>query len=114
MLPDFHEKAKMFFTNAIVLNRSSCSPEFTEVFEAKNYVLKYIELAEMQEKIINLLKDALEDFKLGHDHAPNLEHTRALGESYGWCDICSTRVSWGLGYAELALEQIQKLENSLK
>lgn len=48
---------------------------------------------------------ALEEFKLGHIHWPDLPHTRALGDSYGWCDICSEKVSWGPGFAEEALER---------
>lgn len=57
-----------------------------------------LECEELKELI-----DALEDFKLGHEHAPDLPHTRAMGDTYGWCDYCSTRVSWGPGYAEQIL-----------
>ena len=53
--------------------------------------------------------DALEGFKLGHEHAPNLSHTRAMGDGYGWCDHCNTRVFWGPGEAERVIAQIEEL-----
>lgn len=52
-----------------------------------------------------ILVEALEEFKLGHEHKPDLPHTRAMGDTYGWCDHCSTKVSWGPGEAEQALEK---------
>lgn len=52
-----------------------------------------------------MLREALEEFKLGHEHAPDLPHTRAMGDSYGWCDYCLTKVTWGPGIAEQALSQ---------
>ena len=54
-----------------------------------------------------MLAEALEEFRLGHEHAPNLPHTRALGDTYGWCDFCSEKVSWGIGAAEQAIEKLE-------
>jgi len=49
------------------------------------------------------LREALDGFRIGHEHAPMLPHTRALGDTYGWCDFCHTKVTWGPGDAEEAL-----------
>lgn len=53
-------------------------------------------------------REALESFLLGHEHQPNLKHTRALGASYGWCDICSTKVNWGPDIAEAVLAKYKE------
>jgi hypothetical protein len=63
-------------------------------------------------KAIAAIKIAVQelcDFRLGHEHKPDLPHTRALGETYGWCDHCNTSVSWGPGDAEIALSQIEEV-----
>lgn len=60
-------------------------------------------------KALNLALETLETFKLRHEHAANLEHTRALGSNHGWCDYCRTKVSWGPGDAEIALREIEKV-----
>lgn len=66
-------------------------------------------VCEGQVRLSNLLKiaiEALEGFRLGHEHAPGFLYTRPMGDTYGWCDHCHGRVSWGPGEAEQALEQI--------
>lgn len=60
-------------------------------------------------ELVRELISTLEEFQLGHEHAPDLQHTRSLGDSYGWCDYCSTKVNWGPGYAEDALAKAEVL-----
>lgn len=60
-------------------------------------------------KALETTTDALDSFKLSHLHAPDLPHTRSLGDTYGWCDYCKTSVSWGPGDAETALSQIEEV-----
>lgn len=57
-------------------------------------------------RAVEQLRGALEEFRLSHEHAPGLPHTRALGDTYGWCDDCSTKVTWGPGIAEVALADV--------
>lgn len=54
-------------------------------------------------------RDMLKEIGLDHEHAPNLKHTRAFGEDYGWCDICSTRVPWGPGPEVEVIAKIDKV-----
>ena len=54
-------------------------------------------------RIIEVLRDALQDFALGHEHDKNLPHIRTFGNNYGWCDFCQEEVEFGLGDAEKAL-----------
>ena len=68
-------------------------------------------------KLIEALEEAvgaLEEFRLGHEHAPGLDHTRAMGDTYGWCDHCHTKVKWGPGYAEEALANVNALIGEAK
>lgn len=65
-------------------------------------------LAAFESEHVLALVEALEKFKLGHEHAPDLEHIRAMGDTYGWCSICSTKVSWGSRDAEQALAKWSK------
>lgn len=63
-------------------------------------------MAELERKL-KVAEEALEELRLGHKHAPDLEHTRALGDGYGWCDFCNTKVLWGDGIADEALKEIR-------
>ncbi len=55
-------------------------------------------------KLLERLVGALKREGLTHIHAPDLPHTRALGDTYGWCDYCSGKVHWGLGNADQVLD----------
>lgn len=94
----------MSLLSKIEAQLKSCRFQFTKLNE-NNRVLC---------EAINLAEETLEDFKLGHEHAPDLPHTRAMGDTYGWCDYCSTKVSWGEGEAEKTLSQIKNLKEKLK
>lgn len=83
--------------------------KFTNDFESERDQLG-TELAAA--KALNVkYREALEQFKLGHEHQPNLPHTRAMGETYGWCDFCQEKVSWGEGIAEQALAAGEEKES---
>ena len=56
-----------------------------------------------------ILQEALEEFKLGHEHKPREPHIRIMGDFYGWCDHCQTKVNWGPGEAEQALAKVEDL-----
>lgn len=64
---------------------------------------------EIKDEMIRVMAEALEEFRLGHEHAPDLKHTRAMGGTYGWCDYCQTKVSWNPGIAEAALARVEEL-----
>lgn len=82
--------------------------------DARN-IVHTVNVSQTKSEIIRVLVEALEGFRLGHAHGPDLDHTRKLGNSYGWCDHCATKVSWGPGYAEEALSKAQALaEKGLK
>lgn len=49
---------------------------------------------------------ALEEFQLSHKHSEGESYIRKMGDTYGWCDYCSEKVSYGPGYAEEALAGI--------
>lgn len=77
--------------------------------DATSVIDKLILDLKKQQSAIKILSGALEEFRLYHDHQPGLNHTRAMGDSYGWCDRCHTKVSWGPGEAEIALAKAQEL-----
>lgn len=52
---------------------------------------------------------ALEELQLGHSHKSGDEHLRLLGDNYGWCSFCQTKVNFGHGVAEEALSKIDKV-----
>lgn len=62
------------------------------------------------ERRLGIAREALEEFRLGHEHQPKLSHIREMGDTYGWCDFCQTKVHWGPGIAEEALAQIDAKE----
>lgn len=64
------------------------------------------ELTSAQEKL-KVAVEALENFQLGHEHKPELEHTRAMGDTYGWCDHCNQTVAWDEDIARDALAKIR-------
>lgn len=49
---------------------------------------------------------ALDEFRLGHEHRADVKHIRVMGDTYGWCDFCQEKVSFGPGIAEQALEKL--------
>lgn len=55
-------------------------------------------------------KDALEELRLGHEHRPKLDHIREMGDTYGWCSYCSTKVTFGDGVAESCLRSFPSEE----
>lgn len=62
-------------------------------------------------EMIDKLAGALEEYQIKHSHAPEDKHMRIMGDSYGWCDFCSTRVDF---YRPcLAGEALQELEKWL-
>lgn len=77
-----------------------CWTEETFSFEEQNELLRLARLGLWAE---SHAIPALEEFRLGHEHAAGLNHTRALGDTYGWCDFCGCKVDWGPGAAETAL-----------
>lgn len=66
--------------------------------------------AKMLRAVVACLREGLEQFALNHEHAPDLAHTRALGDTYGWCDYCATKVEWGSDPAREALARAKELE----
>lgn len=87
-----------------ILNCSECTEEF--IIDAAN-------TSESRDEMLKIAVDALENFQLGHEHAPDLKHTREMGYSYGWCDYCQEKVSWGPGIAEQALASIESIAKKL-
>lgn len=73
------------------------------------YILIAANNAEKLALIIKELSEALGNFKLAHEHATDLKHTRAMGDTYGWCSLCSEKVLWGPGFAEQALERARAI-----
>lgn len=51
----------------------------------------------------------VEESVVAHIHEADLPYTRALGSSYGWCDYCGTKVSWGECDAALVLKEINRI-----
>lgn len=64
-------------------------------------------LAEAERKL-GIAREALEGFKLGHQHEDGWEHIRRYGDTYGWCDFCQEKVMFGPGDAEIALAEMYK------
>ena len=58
---------------------------------------------------VRVMREALAEFQLGHEHADGLDHIRIMGNTYGWCDYCSTKVTFGPGYAEAALAKAEEI-----
>ena len=56
------------------------------------------------------LVEGLQEFYLGHEHAPELEHCRPMGDTYGWCSYCGEKVSWGPGRAEQIVAEYHRLK----
>jgi hypothetical protein len=43
-------------------------------------------------KRVETLTEVMNEFRLGHVHNETCEDYRPLGDTYGWCSICSTKV----------------------
>jgi hypothetical protein len=41
---------------------------------------------------LEAMETTLQEYVLGHTHHEDDKHFRPLGDTYGWCDYCSTRV----------------------
>ena len=41
---------------------------------------------------LEIQKEALQELQLGHTHNADDSHYRPLGDNYGWCDHCGTKV----------------------
>jgi hypothetical protein len=55
--------------------------------------------------IVLVLSGFLEELRLGHEHNQGLKNIRPMGDGYGWCDYCQTKVNYGPGLAEEALKK---------
>lgn len=69
--------------------------------------------AASQERIARALEVAvkeLEQFKIGHSHAA--EDLRLMGDTYGWCGVCSTKVNINECYASEGIEAIRAILES--
>ena len=55
---------------------------------------------------LDVAREALEGFQLGHLHDETEPDYRPLGDSYGWCSKCSTKVGLYEDYARDALAAI--------
>ena len=56
---------------------------------------------------LDIAVEALEHFQLGHTHTEEDAHYRRLGETYGWCSICSEKVELNEDRAKEALAKIR-------
>lgn len=65
-------------------------------------------LAPLHEALVAAV-EALKELQLGHVHEPLAENIRVLGDTYGWCYSCNTKVSFEPGIAEEALAKIDKV-----
>lgn len=75
-------------------------------FSDRDFLLSLIS---KQEKMLRAAMDGVGEFVLNHEHSPGLSHTRALGDSYGWCDHCGEKVSWGEYRAKELLSQLAEI-----
>ena len=99
-----NRKAKLEKALAIQkLNPSRLSRQFNQGKEAENSRLE-----PLHEALVAAV-EALEELQLGHSHKSGDEHLRLLGDNYGWCSHCQTKVSFGPGIAEEALSKIDKV-----
>lgn len=53
--------------------------------------------------------EALEPLQLGHEHNEICTEYRPLGNTYGWCSICQTKVGLNEDDARDALADIRKI-----
>lgn len=59
------------------------------------------------EGLVREATTVIEGFQLGHEHSAGLNHIRKMGDTYGWCDFCGERVSFGPGEAEQFLAKLR-------
>lgn len=67
------------------------------------------EIIDRYKKILKIALGALEDLKLSHEHNESNADYRSLGDHYGWCSKCSTRVESDKDYARAALKEINEI-----
>lgn len=99
------EKAAHEFVNECP--KYSGYPEHMITFKAgANLVMGRVK--ELEAKLA-IAVEALEELKLNHSHRNlDAEHMRRLGDTYGWCDFCGTKMSFDEdGVANEALQKIK-------
>lgn len=77
-------------------------------------IIAYRRGAEPRDELIEKLAEVLEGFRLGHQHEAGLTHIRVMGDSYGWCDLCHERISFGPGEAEQAIAELDRFVSGEK
>lgn len=72
--------------------------------------LRLLDTIERQERALEVARDALTELQLGHEHNTNEgDHYRPLGDTYGWCHICSTKVGLNEDVVREALARIKEI-----
>jgi hypothetical protein len=62
---------------------------------------------ELLAKKLAVAVEALNEFRLGHEHNEGDKNYRPLGDNYGYCHTCATKVGLNEDIAKDALEQIE-------
>lgn len=64
-----------------------------------------------RDEALAVMREALEELRLGHEHNPEAgsQHYRPLGDSYGYCCVCSAKVGLNEDTARDALAAVDKL-----
>lgn len=96
-----------FGNNCIVLVSSLSEKTTSFIAHSREDIPKLL-------SVIERMREAIEEFRLGHEHQPDLPHTRAMGGTYGWCDFCQTKVVWGKGYADSCISDCDKIAGGEK
>lgn len=71
-------------------------------------IVHYHEKLARLEGLVREATTVIEGFQLGHEHSAGLNHIRKMGDTYGWCDFCGERVSFGPGEAEQFLAKLRR------
>jgi len=109
--PRFDVPEDQFFGPASDVHRGQIrkDAEYISAFNPAT-ALRLLDTIERQERALEVARDALTELQLGHEHNTNEgDHYRPLGDTYGWCHICSTKVGLNEDVVREALARIKEI-----
>lgn len=60
-------------------------------------------------EMIRVMREALDEVRLNHTHLETDEHFQKMGDSYGWCHWCHTKVGVNEDLVRDALDKVEEI-----